>query len=404
MHGARFAWEKGRKGRQLQHDWEMFDRPTALLRFRGAGHCAVENCRFADSGGAAIRLDLWCKGNRIAHNTIENIGGTGVLLAGYGPGTKDVNCGNEVIENHIHHAGAILWHSPAIFAWQSGANRIAHNLIHHLPYTAIVVSGRIRLDRDGGGECAKTVRWREMDRVHGQGDHAKLDWAAREPFLHSRKNIVEYNDIHHVVETLGDGNAVYVSGAGGGNVVRGNYLHDSSGVDCDGAIRCDDDQRETLIENNVIARHSGSGIVIKGMNHIVNNVLFDLGHLFRAYISMEVGPVDGSAIRHNIVYAKDPGARLFFQENITKKGAEPRVRLCKADRNIYYNQTDAGWGRRALDEEQAYGVEKHSIAADPMFVDAEHGDFGFRKTSPAPGLGITPIDIGAAGPAKRRRR
>jgi hypothetical protein len=57
----RFAWEKDRIGWGLQHDWEMFDRPTALVRLRGAESCAIEGCRFHNSGGTAIRLDLHCR-------------------------------------------------------------------------------------------------------------------------------------------------------------------------------------------------------------------------------------------------------------------------------------------------------------------------------------------------------
>ena len=47
--------------------------------------------RFANSGGTAVRLDLHCQRNQIAGNHIEHLGGAGILLAGYGPGTKDAN-------------------------------------------------------------------------------------------------------------------------------------------------------------------------------------------------------------------------------------------------------------------------------------------------------------------------
>lgn len=32
----RFTWEEGHQGWGLQHDWEMFDRSTAMVRLRGA--------------------------------------------------------------------------------------------------------------------------------------------------------------------------------------------------------------------------------------------------------------------------------------------------------------------------------------------------------------------------------
>jgi hypothetical protein len=111
-------------------------------------HWSIEQCRFADSGAAAVRLDLHCRNNRIDGNVIERVGGVGVLLAGYGPGTKDVNTGNSVSGNHIHHIGELYWHSPAIFAWQSGSNRIANNLIHHTP--VVCGPGKRRLPPEAG--------------------------------------------------------------------------------------------------------------------------------------------------------------------------------------------------------------------------------------------------------------
>jgi len=88
-----------------------------------------------ENPGTALRLDLWCRENRVEGNHIDRMGGTGILLCGYGPGTRDVNKQNTVANNHIHHCGQIYWHAAGIFVWQSGRNRIANNLVHHLPYT-----------------------------------------------------------------------------------------------------------------------------------------------------------------------------------------------------------------------------------------------------------------------------
>jgi len=38
-----------------------------------------------------------------------------------------------------------------------------------------------------------------------------------------------------------------------------------------------------------------------------------------------------------------------------------------------------------------------TIFADPMFVDWENGNFNFKPDSPAPKLGIKPIDVSTAG-------
>jgi hypothetical protein len=51
-HADRYVWPRNRRGWGLQHDWELFDKPTAMVRLRGAERCTVEQCRFANAGAA----------------------------------------------------------------------------------------------------------------------------------------------------------------------------------------------------------------------------------------------------------------------------------------------------------------------------------------------------------------
>ena len=402
--GDRWPWETDKAGWGLQHDWEMFDRPTALVRFRGAEKCVLEDCRFFQSGGAAIRLDLHCRRNRVSANHVEHVGGTGILLAGYGPGTKDVNNNNLVTDNHLHHVGELLHHSPGIFAWQSGDNRIANNLIHHTPYTAIVVSGRISWDRTGSGECARTVRWDEIEKALEEPVSTPPTWYRRERFLHGRRNLVACNEIHHAMQIMGDGNCIYISGTGGGNVVRENYLHDVDTPNVNANIRCDDDQHETLMERNVIYRCCGEGFISKGNNTIVNNVIADLrpkttagvdcGHT-RGYLVFPYGPVGGSIIRRNIFYAREEGQTLLHEGN--RGETRSLLRDCRADYNLYFNAADPNWGRRHLDAQRKFGIEANSVSADPLFVDVVGGDLRLKENSPAIKLGFEPIDLTTVG-------
>ena len=62
-----------------------------------AENCKVTECRFTNSGGSAMRLDLHAQNIEIKNNYIDYVGHMGILLAGYGPGTKDVNK-NNIIE------------------------------------------------------------------------------------------------------------------------------------------------------------------------------------------------------------------------------------------------------------------------------------------------------------------
>ena len=78
-----------------------------------------------------MRLDLHAQNIKVENNYIDYVGHMGILLVGYGPGTKDVNKNNSIKNNILHHVGQVIWHGHAIFAWQSGENTIANNYIHH---------------------------------------------------------------------------------------------------------------------------------------------------------------------------------------------------------------------------------------------------------------------------------
>ena len=399
-HGDRLPWH-GNTGRGLQHDWEMFDRPTALVRLRGAERCAIEDCHFLSSGHTAVRLDLHCRDNRIAGNHIERMGGVGILLSGFGPGTKDVNKRNEVTYTYIHHVGELYWGSVGIFAWQSGENRIAHNHIHHVPYTGIVVSGRISWDPKGVGECSQTVRWHEIG-IDPKGKRRRMSWHEREKFLHGRKNLVERNDIHNAMQVLGDGNCIYVSGTGAGNIVKENYCHDCNGEHMNAVIRCDDDQHETVIERNIMHRTRGfaEGVISKGDNDIINNVIADLRQhkRHRGYIVFPYGSVKGSTVQRNILYSRIKGQTICSEGRARRPGGPaPLLRETDANRNLYYCAADAHWADGHFETQREFGIESQSVQADPLFVDPDAADFRFKPGSPAEKLGIKPLDAGAAG-------
>lgn len=396
-HGDRFE-SAGLTGLGLQHDWERFDESTALIRFRGAENCSVVNCTFIHSGGTAIRLDLHAQKIKIINNEISELGGGGILLAGYGPGTKDVNKSNEVSNNYIHHIGRLWWHSQGIWAWQSGHNLISHNTIHNVPYSAIAVTGRIAWDKSGIRECSKTVRWHETGLFTG-----KESWEERERFMHGRHNIIENNDMHHVMDVMQDGNGVYISGAGTGNIVRGNFVHDTPSMAAGEAIRCDDDQHETLIENNFVFRFGthGIGICSKGRNHIFNNIVACPPHrVNRGMLNFEPTSkmgMAGSKVFHNIFYATQANQPFVFrrQGDEFRNGIELIIKTIELDKNIYFNAIDSTAADDYLEWAQENNRELQSQQVDPLFVDIENGNFQFKPNSPAIKMGFRPFKLNA---------
>lgn len=403
-HADRWAWtsDETRLGWGMQHDWDMFDRPTAMLRFRGAEDCRVLDCRFIDSGGTGLRLDLHAQRNRIENCEFAHLGEAGILLAGYGPGSKDVNHHNEIVNNHIHHFSEITWHSPGIWAWQSGRNRIAHNYIHHSGYAAVLITNRVEPDRQITGEGGKTIRQHEIvdeDKVNVRESYE--NWKVREKYNHSRHNLLEYNEITHSVQKLSDGNAIYISGAGTGNIVRYNYIHDNFEHSLPAAIRCDDDQHEVLIYGNVLYKNYGfsAGIASKGINDIVNNFIVDpLTSPKWGYVSFEWTRVTGAEVRNNIIVSHSDGGNAYGERPIQRtEDGHPLVTDTEMEANLYYHPTDPAWMDTHFEKMRAIGKEESSRFGDPLFVDPEGGDFSFQPGSPALALGIEELDVSKMG-------
>ncbi len=403
-HADRWAWtrDEGRVGWGMQHDWDMFDRPTALLRFRGAEDCRVTDCRFVNSGGSGLRLDLHAQRNRITDCELAHLGEAGILLAGYGPGTKDVNHHNDIINNHIHHFSEITWHSPGIWAWQSGHNRMVHNELSHSGYSAVLITTRVEPGRSLDGEGGRTVRRHEIPQdiaARARGGYA--GWNRREKYNHSRHNLFEYNEISHSVQLLSDGNGIYISGTGTGNIIRYNYLHHNQARSLPAAIRCDDDQHETLIYGNVLYKNRGhaAAIASKGVNDIINNFIVAQTAAPRwGYISFEWAPVTGSKVERNIIIAHSDGSDAHAERlRRGSRGAGPQLVETEMDSNLYYHPTNPHWMDGHLQKMRAVGKEKASRFGDPLFVNPAGGDFSFRSGSPAVALGIEPLDVSKMG-------
>ncbi|MFC7338702.1 right-handed parallel beta-helix repeat-containing protein [Haloferula chungangensis] len=400
MHGERYLLGPDDAG--LQHDWDMLDKDNALVRFRGTEHCAIEKCHFLHSGSGAIRVDLHGMENRISGNHIEHMGGAGILLCGYGPGTKDVNRKNLVSNNHIHHVGEIYWHSPGIMLWQSGENRVANNLVHHTPYTGVILSGCMtEFFKKKGRELGRTLRHHEIGNLP-----ARLSIDDVRPFLHTHDNLIEYNEIHHAMETMGDGNAVYIRGAGAGNVIRRNYIHHLVApmiMQC--AVRTDGGQMDTLFAENLIYKCTSQGMMLKLNTRCENNIVADIIAPPRGYyLSLREGPMTGATIKRNILYSTNK--ETDFINILPVKGGQgedrrgrkvARIEDIEVDHNIYFCPARPGLAEETLKNNQSKGADTNSRAVDPLFVDPENGDFRFKPDSPALKMGIKPIDFSKIG-------
>jgi len=398
-HGDRYVLDADDIG--IQHDYEMYDKSTALLRFRASEHCLVDECHFTTSGGTGLRFDLHSQYNRVQRCLLDHLGGSGIVICGYGPGVKDVSHHNEVINNHIHDLGEIYWQSHGIIIWQSSENLIAHNLIHDMPRKAIMCAAVRERFFDpafkDNRECSRQIRWNEVGGARG------FDYVI--PFLHVRNNIIEKNIIYRILNKGGDGGGINLTGIGEGNIVRQNIIHDILNAVADAAIRLDGYAQGTLIAENIIYNCAIPAINPGDReNYIENNIMVDVST--RRWPNQSGAFMFGRRARgrfqRNIVYNSSDSVKFL----LNMRGAI--LDQFEADFNIFYSAGNPAGSvafveelkRQARDQELPSGKmikHQHTISADPLFIDLAKKDFRLRPDSPAWKLGFKPINISDIG-------
>ncbi len=256
-----------------QHDWQVVDVASGLLRFRNAANCSVRNSTFTKSGGDGIRLDRYAQNITIAGSDFSFLGRTAISLSGRGPGWGDVNTGNTISGNHIATPGRIKWDSPAILIDQSSANQVSGNYVEDTYMSAIVMTGgrssivgeRIAHDANGGNIINRSMHFLEI--AQSVLDFAKansLEESAQ--FFYDYDNVIERNtmrDIHSApfftIGGLSNG-VIYLTGTKymATEYIRKNYFYDCqvNGTDPDGydtwLLLGDGFQDYALAEQNMV--------------------------------------------------------------------------------------------------------------------------------------------------------
>ncbi len=414
----------------LQHEWDMWNKSNAMVQFRDVEYCELSNCRLTNSASAGVRLDLHAQSNLIKNNLIDYVGGTGILLCGYGPGKLNVNKSNRILNNQIHHCGEFYYQSNGIMLSQSGENIIQNNKLHHLPYDAIVLSGTRPMFFMLKGQNREQVGSLRTDEIAPealyQDDTLKYNfnnfvyftqWPKSSPYYHTRNNLVEDNEVFLVMQKCFDGNAIYLSDVGDGNIIRRNYIHHLNGVGMQQAIRTDAFIKNTTIAENVIYNCNGGGINLKYYeNNAYNNIIADIhdivyensagktNRMFIGYFSImdvftrdKMPPYTNCTIQNNIFYKVASHNTFYRQGSIKGKLTELKLEECNIDKNLYFDVNLADHGKSAVSYYRTRGADANSIIADPLFRDINNGDFRLNENSPAYQIGFKDIDMRRIG-------
>ena len=216
--------------------------PAAIVLEDATG-CQIANCRVSCVGGTAISLDGRCEHNRLVGNEICDAGGNGMMIGEPSTSEKLLARNNLLSNNHVHDCGTLFHGCVGIWLGITDHTTVAHNEIHDLPYTGVSVG-----------------------------------WMWNTSPTPCRRNTIEYNHIHHVMQMLSDGGGIYTLGRQPETVLRGNVIHDvqlNAGRAESNGLFIDEGSSEILIEQNTIYNIARSPIRFHKArgNTIRNNVL-----------------------------------------------------------------------------------------------------------------------------------
>jgi hypothetical protein len=363
--------------------------PGALV-LRGVRNVAIEDGRMAGLGGYAVEIGEGCRDVRLVGNEIVDVGAGGVTVSGAEAGgdphlaTSSVS----ITDNHVHAIGRVFPSAVGVLVRHAWEVAIAHNHIHDTYYTAI------------------SAGW-----VWGYAPNI------------TRLVRIEKNHIHDIGQgVLSDMGGVYTLGIQPGSVVRGNLVHGVKAAGYGGwAIYPDEGSSHLVIEDNVA--YDTTGHVFHqhyGNENTVRNNVFALGGegvLALSSVHAHNGGRGAFAftLERNVLVSD---GRPLIATGLSGEAADAVDRPFLSDLNLFWDASGApvalgdgrGAGRGGLRKAydlaawQALGLDRHSIAGDPRFVDLAGRDFRLAPDSPALALGFRPIDLSDVGPRPKGRR
>ncbi|MDO9464540.1 MAG: right-handed parallel beta-helix repeat-containing protein [bacterium] len=368
--GLTFAhsnWVTPQKGYSCPQAEVLLD---AAVYAEGMRHCRFINCTITHIGEYAVQFGRDCQHNLLEGCDLIDLGAGGIKL-GQTYDADDLYNGKDrqACSNHhivrdclICQAGRIHPGGVGIWIGHSGYNRIEHNEITDLYYSGI------------------SVGW---------------VWGYQPSQTHH--NILKYNHIYNIGQNvLSDMGAFYMLGISPGTIIRGNHIHDVNAFDYGGwGIYFDQGASGIEASENVCYRCNGQGFHQHfGRENLVRNNIFAFGgksQIERTKLEKHCS----FTFKQNIVYWK--GRVPLLGDNIIRQ-EDPSAGIVM-ECNIYFNCSGLPilFKDETIDQWRLRGCDKHSVIADPLFVDPENGDFNLKPGSPAKKIGFKSIDLSKTG-------
>ncbi|WP_190295131.1 right-handed parallel beta-helix repeat-containing protein [Mucilaginibacter rubeus] len=191
---------------------------------------SFDNCSFTHLGNYAVGILNYSSNNSITKCSINDVGGGGVMIAYNNLGGKRTDVpdnisptANKVINCTITNCGLVFPSGVGIAVVQANHSLISKNLISNLPYCGISVGWTFSATDDN----------------------------------YTSYNIIQYNNIHDVLQALTDGGGIYTLGKQVGAVYKGNYIYNiyrnknATGAHCNGFF-FDEGSSSLKLDSNVV--------------------------------------------------------------------------------------------------------------------------------------------------------
>lgn len=244
----------GYLGIQAGHYGTTIKDPTFVLplalQFVYAESCSVTQSKVARAGACGIGFGAGTRRNRVENCTVEDIGGSGIMVGWRGLGEmarqtededgylaadwanpSDVPMENTITGNLVQRCGAVNHGCVGIFDAFAQSTAITHNVVRDMPYTGISAG----------------FRWNESG-------------------TSQRGGLIAYNHVHDVMKMLADGGCLYTLGYQPNAVIRGNVFHGvhrsafAHGGAPNNGIFFDQGSKGFHVEGNTIYDTSGESI------------------------------------------------------------------------------------------------------------------------------------------------